>query len=86
MWHYFWPLIVGAVLLAVAFAWPPGSVFGEHLEGTTAHVKDLGDGNWAASFRVELWSQKTGKSTLWGLTVDQEGCHMVPLSGVQQGT
>ncbi len=74
-------------LVVMASSWP-GPAPGEHLQGETAYVKKLPDGKWESNFKVELNWTASGKSTLWRVTIDQDGCHMTPLGDgeVQQGT
>ena len=82
MTRYLYAALVTTVLL-----WP-SAVPAAHLEGpssSTAHVRDLGNGAWQAAFKVELWSDKTGKSSIWGLIIDQQGCRMTPLGPLGQG-
>ena len=76
-----------AFLLSLALLWP-SVLLAAHLEGpssSTAHVRDLGGGAWQAAFKVELWSEKTRKSSIWGLIIDQQGCRMTPLDPLSQG-
>ena len=84
------PCIIGRylapALVTLALLWP-FSALAAHLEDSssvTAHVRDLGDGEWQAAFRVELWSDSTGKSSVWGLIINQQGCRMTPLGPPRQ--
>ncbi len=92
MTKYIWAAttLVGALTLLVGtLVWADSGPSGQ-LEGTTAHVtiRQHTDVPWA-NFKLELWNQKSGKSTLWHLKIDTEGgCHMEPLGdgAVQHGT
>ncbi len=86
--------LVAAFILAVALlVW--GQALAHHGRGSHARpsptepVKELtkaveenADGTWSVGFRIRP-THSDGTSSVWGLLIDQDGCHLSPISGAE---